>query len=67
MSFPDPAASLEALSIVNKILDIHIDLKQLREEAERIKISTRELMLLTERALKETQRLQEGRIQTIYR
>ena len=67
LNFPDPAASLEALSIVNKILNIEIDLKQLEQEAERIKISTRELMLLTERALKEVQRLREGRPQAIYR
>lgn len=67
LNFPDPAASLEALSIVNKILNIHLDLKQLEEEAERIKISTRELMLLTEKAMRETQRLREGRIQPIYR
>ncbi len=67
LNFPDPAASLEALSIVNKILNIRIDLKQLEEEAERIKISTRELMLLTEKALKETQSFQEGRVQAIYR
>jgi len=67
LNFPDPAASLEALSIANRILNIRIDLKQLEEEAERIKINTRELMLLTEKALKETQRLQEGRMQTIYR
>ena len=67
LNFPDPAASLEALSVVNRILNIDIDLKQLEEEAERIKISTRELMLLTERALKEGQRLREGRAQVIYR
>ena len=66
LNFPDPAASLEALSTVTRILNIHVDLKQLEEEAERIKLSTRELMLLTEKALKET-RLQEGTQQTIYR
>lgn len=67
LNFPDPAASLETLSILNKILNLHIDLKQLEEEAERIKISTRELMLLTEKALRESQRLREGRVQPIYR
>jgi uncharacterized protein len=67
LNFPDPASSLEALAIVNRILNISIDLKQLEQEAERIKISTRELMILTEKVLKETRRLQEGRIQAIYR
>lgn len=32
LSFPDPAASLEALSIVNKILGINIDLRQLEKD-----------------------------------
>lgn len=67
MSFPDPAASLEALSTLNRILNVDIDLKQLEEEAEQIKISARELMHLTEQALRETQRLHEGRAQAIYR
>ncbi len=67
LNFPDPAASLEALSVVNKMLNIHIDLKQLEEEAERIKINTRELMLLTEKALRQTDRLQESKEQTMYR
>ncbi len=67
LNFPDPAASLEVLSVVGRILNIHIDLKQLEEEAERIKISTRELMFLTEKALRDIQRSQEGSMQTIYR
>lgn len=67
LNFPDPAASLETLSIVNGILNIRVDLKQLGEEAERIKISTRELMLLTEKSLREMRRLQEGRMQPMYR
>lgn len=67
LNFPDPAASLEALSVVDRILNIDIDLTQLEEEAERIKINTRELMVLTEITLKEAQRLREGRVQRIYR
>ncbi|MEM2759619.1 MAG: PAC2 family protein [Nitrososphaerales archaeon] len=65
-NFPDPAASAEALSVVNKILRMNIDLKQLEEEAERIKISTRELMVLTERALAQVQKMQDGSIQAMY-
>ncbi len=66
LNFPDPAASLETLSVVGKILNIHIDLKQLKEEAERIKINMRELMLHTEKALKQSQKMQTGNMQTMY-
>lgn len=66
LNFPDPAASLEALAITSKILNIHIDLKQLEEEAERIKINMRELMLLTQQAFERTQKL-EGTSQAMYR
>jgi uncharacterized protein len=65
MNFPDPVASLETLAVLNRILDIYIDLKQLQEEAEGIKLSTRELMRLTEEAIRETQT--RGRQQAIYR
>lgn len=67
LNFPDPAASLEALAVVSKILKIPIDLEPLKEEAERIKIGMRELMLLTEKALEQSQRLGQGKIESIYR
>lgn len=65
MNFPDPMASIEALSIVNKILKTNIDLKALREEAEIIRIKTRELMKQTEGVLKEAK--MEGTHPAIYR
>ncbi len=63
-SFPDPIASIEALSVVNKVLKTSIDLKPLKEEAEMIRIKTRELMRQTEGALKEAR---IGSPQTMYR
>jgi len=65
LNFPDPIASIEALSIVNKVLKTNIDLKPLQEEAEMIRIKTRELMRQTEGALKEAR--MEGGPQAIYR
>jgi uncharacterized protein len=63
-SFPDPIASIEALSVVNKVLNTNIDLKPLKEEAEIIRIKTRELMRQTEGTLKEAR---IGSPQTMYR
>lgn len=65
LNFPDPMASIEALSIVNKILEINIDLKPLQKEAEMIRIRTRELMKQTEGVLKEAK--MEGTQPAIYR
>lgn len=54
MNFPDPTASIEALSMVNKLLNTNIDLKELEEEAEMIRIRTRKLMKQTEGAMQRT-------------
>jgi len=64
LNFPDPMASIEALSIVNKVLTTNIELKPLQDEAEIIRIKTRELMKQTEGTLKEAK--MEGQ-PTIYR
>ncbi|MEM0496464.1 MAG: PAC2 family protein, partial [Candidatus Nitrosocaldus sp.] len=53
LNFPDPFASIEALEVLNKALNIGIDLNELREEAEMIRIKTRELMKQTESMLAE--------------
>jgi uncharacterized protein len=65
LNFPDPMASIEALSIVNKVLETNIDLKPLQKEAEMIRIRTRELMRQTEGVLRETK--MEGTQPAIYR
>jgi uncharacterized protein len=65
LNFPDPIASIEALSIVNKVLKTNINLQPLKDEAEMIRIKTRDLMRQTEGALKEA-RMEAGP-QTMYR
>lgn len=64
LNFPDPVASIEALTIVNNIFKVKVDLEQLRKEAEMIRIKTRELMKQTESALRES-RIEGG--PSIYR
>jgi uncharacterized protein len=65
LNFPDPTASIEALSVINNVLDTKIDLKPLRDEAEVIRIKTRELMRQTEGALREAKI--EGTYPAMYR
>lgn len=64
-NFPDPAASVGTLSVVNEMLGTHIDLKPLEEEVERIKIAMREFMLRTEKTL-QSQIMREGTIGPMY-
>ncbi|MFQ5920876.1 MAG: proteasome assembly chaperone family protein [Nitrososphaerales archaeon] len=65
LNFPDPTASIEALSIINSLLKMNVDLAKLHKEAEMIRIKTRELMKQTESALRESR--MEGGGPAIYR
>ncbi|RMF32471.1 MAG: proteasome assembly chaperone family protein [Candidatus Nitrosothermus koennekii] len=51
LNFPDPAAAMSVLNVINELLKININLKRLEEEAEIIKLKTRELMKQTESAI----------------
>ncbi len=51
LNFPDPAASISALDVINKILNLDISLKRLEEEAEVIRLKARELMKQAEGTL----------------
>jgi len=53
LNFPDPFASIEALEVVNKALTLDVDLSELKQEAELIRIRTRELMKQTASMLTE--------------
>jgi uncharacterized protein len=53
LNFPDPFASIEALEVVNKALALDVDLSELKQEAELIRIRTRELMKQTASMLTE--------------
>jgi len=53
LNFPDPFASIEALEVVNKALTLDVDLSELKQEAELIRIRTRELMKQTSSMLTE--------------
>ncbi len=53
LNFPDPFASVEALEVVNTALSLNIDLSELKQEAELIRIKTRELMKQTASVLTE--------------
>jgi len=64
--FPDPEAAAEALQILSKITGISVDVSKLLEEAELVKIQTRELMKQTRKALSEMKKKYEMQMPLMY-
>ncbi len=63
---PDPESAAEALSVLSKILNVEIDTKKLLEEAELLKIQTRELMKQTKMAMTEMKKKYEMQMPLMY-
>ena len=64
--FPDPEAAAEALQILSKITGVSVDVSKLLEEAELLKIQTRELMKQTRKALSEMKKKYEMQMPLMY-
>ncbi len=64
--FPDPEAAAEALQILSKITGVSVDVSKLLEEAELIKVQTRELMKQTRKALTEMKKKYEMQMPLMY-
>jgi uncharacterized protein len=63
-SYPDPGAAASVLKILNKILDLNIDVKDLVEQAEDLKVNYRALMDQTNASM---QRETKVEVPTMYR
>jgi uncharacterized protein len=55
-SFPDPKASIQAITIISKILKIQINVKDIKKKLEQLRIEHRRLMQQTIDALQQDQR-----------
>ncbi len=62
--FPDPNASIAAITILAKVLDVKIDTADIQKQIERLRIHHRNLMEETKRTL---QQQKQARNQQIYR
>ncbi|MBN2014268.1 MAG: proteasome assembly chaperone family protein [Candidatus Altiarchaeota archaeon] len=67
LKYPDPGAAASVITALNKILDINVDVKSLKEKAEEIRIKARDLMKRTDNALQGMQKTQEQEIPMMYR
>jgi uncharacterized protein len=64
--YPDPGAAASAISAVNKLLKITVDVKKLLSEAEEIRVKTRELMQRTTKSLQGMAKGQEQELPAMY-
>lgn len=66
LDLPDPESAVEALNTLSQIINVEIDTKKLMEEAELLKLQTRELMKQTRRAMTEMQKKYEMQMPLMY-
>jgi uncharacterized protein len=66
LEYPDPGAAAQALTALNKILEINVDVKPLLEEAEMIRVKTRELMRRTTEFMKQMKKGHEYEVPLMY-
>ncbi len=64
--YPDPGAAASAINAVNKLLDLEVDVKKLLEDAEEIRVKTRELMQRTSKSLEGMAKGQEQELPAMY-
>lgn len=66
LDLPDPESAVELLKTLSSILNIEIDLDKLLEEAELLKLKTRELMMHTRKTMGEMQKKYEMQMPLMY-
>ena len=66
LEYPDPGAAAQALLALNKILGLNIDVKPLLDEAEMIRVKTRELMRRTAEAMRQMRKSHEYEVPLMY-
>lgn len=66
LQFPDPGASASIIESLNNLLNLNVDVKELIDKAEEIRIKARELMRRTEQQLRAIRKTQEQSLPGIY-
>jgi uncharacterized protein len=64
--YPDPGAAASIVTALNKLLNLNVDVKKLLEQAEEIRLKTRELMQRTQRSMQGMQKAQEQEFPAMY-
>ncbi|MCS7139911.1 MAG: proteasome assembly chaperone family protein [Candidatus Nezhaarchaeota archaeon] len=66
LEYPDPGAAAQAILALNRVLNINIDVKPLLDEAEMIRVKTRELMRRTTDVLRQMRKSHEYEVPLMY-
>ena len=66
LEYPDPGAAAQAITALNRMLEIDVDVKPLLEEAEMIRVRTRELMRRTTEFMKQMRKGHEYEVPLMY-
>ncbi len=66
LEYPDPGAAAQAITALNKMLEMDVDVKPLLEEAEMIRVRTRELMKRTAEFMKQMRKSHEYEVPLMY-
>lgn len=64
--YPDPGAAASSIGTLNRLLGLDVDTKKLLEQAEEIRLKTRELMRRTHRSMQMMRKAQEQEIPPLY-
>lgn len=64
--YPDPAAAVSIIDVLKKLLGLDVDTKELLDEAEEIRLKTRELMQRTRQSMEGMGKGQEQEIPMMY-
>jgi uncharacterized protein len=64
--YPDPGAAASIINILNRLLSLNVEVKTLLEQAEEIRLKTREIMQRTYKAMQRMQKMQEQELPPMY-
>ncbi|RLI28272.1 MAG: proteasome assembly chaperone family protein [Candidatus Hecatellales archaeon] len=66
LQFPDPGASASIIETLNRLLNLNVDVGELLDKAEEIRVKARELMKRTQEQLRSLKKIQEQELPGIY-
>ena len=66
LQFPDPGASASIIETLNSLLNLNVDVAELLDKAEEIRVKARELMKRTQEQLRSLRKVQEQELPGIY-
>jgi uncharacterized protein len=66
LQYPDPGAAASAISSINKLLNLEIDVKKLLDQEEEIRLKMRELMQRTQKSMSQIPKSSEQEIPMMY-